>query len=483
MRKPFVGAGGRSIAARAARRWRRVTTVAVTPALAALILSRMPASVFSPAPIGIVIAVAPALAVKAVWSAFQLPRRIVRVPVPTASVAAPNWPTGLTMVCVDESDEHRNRIGAGQGWWWSLAATRGRVGRGGVRQRERVGRVQRRGGVAERRDQRLHLAECRQLRLHLVAGRLQLGQRRLSTSMSGVTMLLTSRPLPMPAMKCCRSWMSVPCGSRSQGRRMPAARDLYRRFAASLRAATRPVGTRAVVGASARGRSALQQLQHLLRHLVGLRDHRRAGLLQHLGARQVGGFRREVGILDAAARGREVLAAGLQVLDRRREAVLDRAERGAAAGDRRQRGVDRRRARRWRRRAVEMSSVAIAVPVGRRRRAARLKPALAGRRAGDDDAAAVELLLSGRRCRASSPSGDAGIDDSRADGDVAAVGGRQADRVAGADRAMTPVAAETRLIAARRWSAWPATLPPSAIAPMFTPLTWNCVRRDRGRCR
>jgi hypothetical protein len=44
-----------------------------------------------------------------------------------------------------------------------------------------------------------------------------------------------------------------------------------------------------------------QQLQHLLWQLVGLGDHGRASLLQHLGARQHGGLCGEVGILDAAA--------------------------------------------------------------------------------------------------------------------------------------------------------------------------------------
>src|SRR5689334_2026212 len=43
-------------------------------------------------------------------------------------------------------------------------------------------------------------------------------------------------------------------------------------------------------------RSALQELQDLLRQLIRLRDHRGRGLLQHLGARQVGGFRGEVGV-------------------------------------------------------------------------------------------------------------------------------------------------------------------------------------------
>ena len=37
-------------------------------------------------------------------------------------------------------------------------------------------------------------------------------------------------------------------------------------------------------------------------NLVGLGHHRRTGLLQDLGARQVGGFCREVGVLNARAR-------------------------------------------------------------------------------------------------------------------------------------------------------------------------------------
>ena len=45
--------------------------------------------------------------------------------------------------------------------------------------------------------------------------------------------------------------------------------------------------------------SALQQGQHLLGQLVGLRDHGGAGLLQDLCPGQVGGFLREVGVQDA----------------------------------------------------------------------------------------------------------------------------------------------------------------------------------------
>jgi hypothetical protein len=44
---------------------------------------------------------------------------------------------------------------------------------------------------------------------------------------------------------------------------------------------------------------ALQQRHDVLRQRVGLRQHRGAGLLQDLGLGQVGGFCREVGVLDA----------------------------------------------------------------------------------------------------------------------------------------------------------------------------------------
>ena len=44
---------------------------------------------------------------------------------------------------------------------------------------------------------------------------------------------------------------------------------------------------------------ALEQLQNTLRQLIGLRHHGGAGLLQDLGAREVGRFHRKVCILDA----------------------------------------------------------------------------------------------------------------------------------------------------------------------------------------
>lgn len=56
-------------------------------------------------------------------------------------------------------------------------------------------------------------------------------------------------------------------------------------------------------GADLPGRAVLrlQQAQHVLRHLVGLGQHRRAGLLQDLRAGQLGGFLRVIHVADAAA--------------------------------------------------------------------------------------------------------------------------------------------------------------------------------------
>ena len=63
----------------------------------------------------------------------------------------------------------------------------------------------------------------------------------------------------------------------------------------------------------------LDQFQDALLSLVGLRDHRGAGLLQDVGAAHVGGLGSEVGIHDAAACRRLVLDRDLQVRDHRVE--------------------------------------------------------------------------------------------------------------------------------------------------------------------
>src|SRR2546429_352784 len=77
--------------------------VALRAALAALILSRMPASVFSVAPIGMVIAAAPAFGVNDDAFAPHVPRVIVRPPVPTTALESAKAPAVLTTDCVDES--------------------------------------------------------------------------------------------------------------------------------------------------------------------------------------------------------------------------------------------------------------------------------------------------------------------------------------------------------------------------------------------
>src|ERR1044072_4559920 len=76
-----------------------------------------------------------------------------------------------------------------------------------------------------------------------------------------------------------------------------------------------------------------EQREHVLRHRIRLCQDRRAGLLQDLRARKSGSFLGEVGVLNAAALGREVLGGSRQVGDRGLEAVLDRAERRAQAAD------------------------------------------------------------------------------------------------------------------------------------------------------
>ena len=81
-----------------------------------------------------------------------------------------------------------------------------------------------------------------------------------------------------------------------------------------------------------------QEREHLVRQLVGLRHHRRTGLLQDLRTRQIGRFRREVGVHDAAARSSLVLASDLQVADRKLEA----AHRGTVGRTAGRDGVERR---------------------------------------------------------------------------------------------------------------------------------------------
>src|SRR5450631_4792471 len=84
----------------------------------------------------------------------------------------------------------------------------------------------------------------------------------------------------------------------------------------------------------------LQKLENQLGLLVGLRQHRDAGLLQYVGLGQLGRFGREVRILNRAARLRQVLHRRLQVLHGRGEAVLNRTQLTLQLTDRREGRVD-----------------------------------------------------------------------------------------------------------------------------------------------
>ena len=187
----------------------------------------------------------------------------------------------------------------------------------------------------------------------------------------------------MPAAIGSASWRA--CGwSNAEnrpdaGHLRPAADETRPPMRRALGAEESPAGRRSRGVDRPRGRSkpglrSAQQRQHLLRQLVGLGDHGGAGLLQHLGARQVGGFRGEVGVLDAAARGRRGSrwsTAGSRSSTRsgsasrrgRRgwlltvaSAASTEAERGVGAGRRWR--CRRRRARRcrWRRRRLRARS-------------------------------------------------------------------------------------------------------------------------------
>ena len=70
---------------------------------------------------------------------------------------------------------------------------------------------------------------------------------------------------------------------------------------------------------------ALEQRQHALRGLVGLREHARAGLLQDVQLRELGHLRRHVHVTDARLGRRQVLLVGRQVGQTVLQAVLDRA--------------------------------------------------------------------------------------------------------------------------------------------------------------
>ena len=85
----------------------------------------------------------------------------------------------------------------------------------------------------------------------------------------------------------------------------------------------------------------LEQLEHRLRGLVGLREHGGAGLGEDLALGEVDHLGRHVDVADAALGRRQVLDGDVEVVDRVLEPVLVGTELGADGGDVLERGVER----------------------------------------------------------------------------------------------------------------------------------------------
>src|SRR4051794_12378793 len=95
-----------------------------------------------------------------------------------------------------------------------------------------------------------------------------------------------------------------------------------------------------LIGPSQPAELALEERQDVLRQLVGLREHRRAGLAEDLALGHVDRFLGHVDVADARLGGDQVLLVDADVRQRVLEAVLDRTEDRALLGDRVDRGID-----------------------------------------------------------------------------------------------------------------------------------------------
>src|SRR3954471_13479842 len=89
------------------------------------------------------------------------------------------------------------------------------------------------------------------------------------------------------------------------------------------------------------GLRSLQQLEHRLRGLVGLREHGGAGLREDLVLRELDHLRRHVRVTDPALGRRHVLDGDVEVVDRVLEPVLERTQVRARRGDTLDGGVER----------------------------------------------------------------------------------------------------------------------------------------------
>ena len=158
-----------------------------------------------------------------------------------------------------------------------------------------------------------------------------------SSCMSWEMMVAVSRPLARPPM------LALPATAHSLLVRFGWRMVWHRAGAESLD--SRPgLGVQLCCGSA---RSA-EQGQDALGRLVGLRQHRGAGLGQDLRAGEVHHLLRHVGVADPALGGGEVLDRHVEVVDGVLEAVLDRTELGALGRDALDGGVDRGEVRgRW----------------------------------------------------------------------------------------------------------------------------------------
>src|SRR4051812_30310779 len=89
------------------------------------------------------------------------------------------------------------------------------------------------------------------------------------------------------------------------------------------------------------GFRSLEQLEHRLRGLVGLREHGGAGLREDLVLRELDHLRRHVRVTDPALGRRHVLDGDVEVVDRVLEPVLERTQVRARRGDTLDGGVER----------------------------------------------------------------------------------------------------------------------------------------------
>src|SRR3954469_7148459 len=167
---------------------------------------------------------------------------------------------------------------------------------------------------------------------------LNLTVRRKSTTRFGLARLRAGFSGPAePSLEASTSAATASADSRLIGSSPPWTGDRRGRAGVEAR---RPANRRWFAGRRHERLLLTQQRQDVLRQLVGLRQHRRAGLRQDLGLGHLDRLGGHVDVADARLGGHQVLLVDRDVVQRVLEAVLDRTERGALGRDRVDRGVD-----------------------------------------------------------------------------------------------------------------------------------------------